>query len=113
MYPLSDFIRYPVTRLKCQTSVFSHLSYLSVPLFHGPDADDDPAADPEHPGELAQRPHAALRRGDVVDDGDRQRRVHALVAERQQQVITVQNLQKEEESPLLNLGDFSTYGISY
>ena len=66
---------------------------LSVPLLHGPDADDDPAADPEHPGELSQRPHAALRRGDVVDHGDRQRRVHALVAERQRQVITVENLQ--------------------
>ena len=64
-----------------------------MPLLHGPDADDDPAADPEHPGELSQRPHAALRRGDVVDHGDRQRRVHATVPERQRQVITVENLQ--------------------
>ena len=64
-------------------------------LLHGPDADDDPAADPEHPRQLPQRPHAALGRRDVVDDGDRQRSVHALVAERQHEVITVENLQCE------------------
>ena len=69
-----------------------YCSNLSVPLFHGPDADDDPAADPEHSGELPQRHHAALGGGDVVDYRDRQRRVHALVAERQRQVITVENL---------------------
>ena len=63
-----------------------------MPLFHGPDADHDPPADPEDARQLSERAHAPLRRGDVVDDGHAEDGVQALVAERERQVITVQNL---------------------
>ena len=61
-------------------------------LLHGPDADHDPSADAQHAGQLPERARAPLHRGDVVDHGDGQHGVQALVAERKVQVITVEDL---------------------
>ena len=50
--------------------------------------DDDPAPDPEDPGQLPQGPHPPLRGGDVVDDGDGEDRVKAVIFVRKRHVIT-------------------------
>ena len=50
--------------------------------------DDDPAPDPEDPGQLPQRPHPPLRGGDVVDHGNRENGVEAVIFVRKRHVIT-------------------------
>lgn len=62
--------------------------YLSVTLFHGPDGDEDPPANPKDPRELPQSPHPPLGSREVVYDRDAQARVVAVVAKRQRQIVT-------------------------
>jgi hypothetical protein len=71
---------------------FLCLSHLPVPLLHGPDADHHPPPYPDDPGEFPESSDASFRRGDVVDDGDRQNGVQTVVAKRQRQVITEHHL---------------------
>ena len=50
--------------------------------------DDDPAPDPEYPGQLPKGPHAPLRGGDVVDHSDGEDSVKAVIFVRKRHVIT-------------------------
>ena len=61
-------------------------------LLHGPDADHDLPPDPERPGDLPDGPDPPLDGGDVVDHGDGQHGVQAVVAEWKAQVITIKDL---------------------
>ena len=61
-------------------------------LLHRPDGDDKAAADPEDAGELLEGAHPTLGGREVVDHGDRQHRVEALVPEGQRQVVARQDL---------------------
>ena len=68
---------------------------LTMPLLHGPDADDDLPSYPEHPGQLSDRTHPTLGGGDVVYHSYRHDGVETLVTVRQRHVITDKNLELE------------------
>ena len=62
-------------------------------LLHGPYRDDDPAANPEDPGELPDGPNPPLRGGNVVDHGNGQNCIKSFILVRQSHVITDKYLQ--------------------
>ena len=64
--------------------------------------DDDPAPDPEYPGQLPQGPHPPLRGGNVVDHSDGEDSVKAVIFVRKRHVITDKYLQiKVKYCPVL------------
>lgn len=75
-----------------------------MPLFHGPDGDDEAAADSEDSCQLPQRPHPPLCRREVVDHSHGQHGVETVVPERQGQVVTKQHLQARHSVARLQRG---------
>ena len=70
-----------------------HVLGLKLPmaLLHRPDRDDDPAANPEDPGQLPDSSDPPLGGRDVVDDGHGEDGVKTVVLVGQSHVITDQN----------------------
>ena len=64
---------------------------LPVTLLHRPDRDDDPAANPEDPGQLPDSSDPPLGGGDVVDDGHGEDGVKTVVLVGKSHVITDEN----------------------
>ena len=62
-------------------------------LFHGPDGDDEAAADTEDSCQLPQRSHPPLCRREVMNYSHRQHGVETVVPKWQGEVITEQHLQ--------------------
>ena len=65
---------------------------LPVALLHRPDRDDDPAANPEDPGQLPDSSDPPLGGSDVVDDGHGEDGVETVVLVGKSHVITDENL---------------------
>lgn len=65
-------------------------------LFHGPDSDDEAAADAEDSRQLPQRSHPPLCRREMVDYSHGEHGVETVVPKWQGQVITEQHLQASQ-----------------
>ena len=67
-----------------------------MPLLHGPDGDDEAAADAQNSCQLPQRSHPPLCRREVMDYSHGEHGVETVVPKWQGQVITEQHLQARQ-----------------